>query len=137
MSGYYLNRAFLQHATANTGYHVFLPQVVCLKRKPQINGLFLRVLHILGQEKKCLWLSRLLQAMLLYGTVVTGYYLFNVSYYGLLLLYVTMYFYYKCYGKNGSNTLKPSPYVYCTYLLKPCIQQEPMLLHDAGVRFIL
>ena len=33
------------------GYHVFLLKVLCQKRKPQIDGFFLRMLHILGQEK--------------------------------------------------------------------------------------
>ena len=33
------------------GYHVFLLKVLCLKPKPQIDGFFPRILHILGQEK--------------------------------------------------------------------------------------
>ena len=32
------------------GYHVFLLKVLCLKPKPQIDGFFPRILHILGQE---------------------------------------------------------------------------------------
>ena len=32
-------------------FPVILPQVVCQKRKPQIDGLYLNVLHVLGQEK--------------------------------------------------------------------------------------
>ena len=36
------------HAAAVKGYYVFLLQVVCQKLKPQIDGLFLSVLHILG-----------------------------------------------------------------------------------------
>ena len=32
------------------------------KRKPRIHGLFLRVLHILGQENYCSWRTRLLQS---------------------------------------------------------------------------
>ena len=37
-------------------YHVFLPLVVCQKRMPQIDALYLNVLHIEGQEKsqKCI-----------------------------------------------------------------------------------
>ena len=38
----------LLKATAVRGYYVFLPQVVCQKRKPQIDGWFLSILHILG-----------------------------------------------------------------------------------------
>ena len=36
--------------------------MVCQKQKPQIDGFFLRVVHILGQEKYSLWRTRLLQS---------------------------------------------------------------------------
>jgi hypothetical protein len=39
---------WLLQATAVRGYNVFLPQVVCQKRKPQIDGWSLSILHILG-----------------------------------------------------------------------------------------
>ena len=61
VSGYYVFNAFL-YATAVKGYHAFLLQVVCQKRKPQIDGLFLSILHIVGKVKFCLWRARLLEA---------------------------------------------------------------------------
>ena len=36
-------------------YQIFSPQVVCQERKPQIDHLFLSVLHILCQEIHCSW----------------------------------------------------------------------------------
>ena len=54
------------------GCHVFLLKVLCQKRKPQIDGLFLPILHILGQVKFCLRRTRLLQA-----TANIGYHAFK------------------------------------------------------------
>ena len=58
--------------TAVKGYHVFVLQVVCQKRKPQIESLFLGIMHILGQEKIILWGTRVLQA-----TADRGYHVFK------------------------------------------------------------
>ena len=62
----------LPGATAVKGYHVFVLQVVCKKRKPQLDSLFLSIMHILGTENFCLWGTRLLQA-----TADRGYHAFK------------------------------------------------------------
>ena len=43
-------KCWLLKSTAVIGYQVFLLQVVCQERKPKIYGLFLSVVHILGQN---------------------------------------------------------------------------------------
>ena len=68
-------------ASAVKGYHIFLLQVVCQKRKPQIDGWFLSLLHIYGQEKSFQWKTRLLHV----EAVVSGYYVFYAGDYKLLL----------------------------------------------------
>ena len=57
------------------------------KRKPQIDGLFQNVLHILGQEKYSSWRTRLLHA-----TACRGYHEFNKKpgYYIVQILVITM-----------------------------------------------
>ena len=87
--------SFVQHATAANvtknsvviGYHVFLLKVWCQKRKQQIDGFFLRILHILYKEKYFSWKCRLLQT-----TTVRGYHAVNKKpcYYMVLLWVVTM-----------------------------------------------
>ena len=68
------------------GYHVFLLKVLCLKPKPQIDGFFPRLLHILGQEKYFSWRCRLLQT-----TAIRGYHAVNKKpfYYMVQLWVVT------------------------------------------------
>ena len=51
------------------GYHVFLPQVVCQKRKPQIDNFFRNELHIRGQEKVHLIENQGTSVLLLLGTL--------------------------------------------------------------------
>ena len=69
------------------GYHVFLLKVLCLKPKPQIDGFFPRILHILGKEKYFLWRCRLLQT-----TAIRGYHAVTEKpcYYMVQLWVVTM-----------------------------------------------
>ena len=43
---------FLLPASSVEGHHVLSLKLLCQKRKPQIDGLVLSVLHILGQERK-------------------------------------------------------------------------------------
>ena len=74
-------KSFLLQATAVTGYHVILLQVVCQKRKSQIDSLFIRVLHILCQ--KDILRSRLLQGTDIRNIYVSGFYIpknFTMSY---------------------------------------------------------
>ena len=83
--------------------------------KPQIDGFCLSVLHILGQEIQCSWRQgyygillleitmHSMRTSVLHSTVVSGYYVFKVNYYMLLLLkftMVTMYLYYKSIPKT-------------------------------------
>ena len=71
----FYNMLLLLNVTKNSvviGYHVFLLKVLCLKPKPQIDGFFPRLLHILGQEKYFSWRCRLLQT-----TDIRGYHAVN------------------------------------------------------------
>ena len=43
-----MNLRILLQATGVKGYQVFLLQVICQERKPQIDGWILGVVHILG-----------------------------------------------------------------------------------------
>ena len=86
----FYNLLLLLNVTKNSvdvGYNVFLLKVWCQKRKPQIDGFFLRTLHILCQEKYLSWKCRLLQT-----TTVRGYHAVNKKpcYYMVLLWVVTM-----------------------------------------------
>ena len=69
------------------GYHVFLLKVLCLKPKPQTDGFFPRILHILGQRKYFSWRCRLLQA-----SAIRGYHAVKKKpcYYMVQLWVVTM-----------------------------------------------
>ena len=112
MIGYYANKALfnmplLLKVAKNSvvkGYHVFLLQVVCQKRKPKIDSLFLQycntssgnIFFIEIQVTAGYCCSRLpciqQETMLLHGTGVSGFYVFNALDYQLLLLKVTVYF---------------------------------------------
>ena len=61
VSGYYVSMVFLLPASTVEGHHVLSLKVLCQKWKPQIDGLVLSVLHILGQEKKNSLRTMLLQ----------------------------------------------------------------------------
>ena len=74
---------FLPQATAVTGYHIILLQVVCQKRMPQIDSLFQRILQILCQQN--IMRSRLLQGTDIISNFVSGFYIpkdFTMSYCG-------------------------------------------------------
>ena len=71
----FYNMLLLLNVTKNSvviGYHVFLLKVLCQKRKPQIDGFVLRILHILDQEKYLSWRCRVLQT-----TAVRGFHAVN------------------------------------------------------------
>ena len=73
VSGFYRFKAFLLTVTTVQAHHEFSLEVLCQnKRKPQIDGLFQNVLHILGQEKYSSLRTRLLHA-----TACRGYHEFN------------------------------------------------------------
>ena len=48
-----MNLGILLQATGVKGYQVFLLQVIRQERKPQIDGWFQIVVHILGQNIHC------------------------------------------------------------------------------------
>ena len=98
------------------------------KRKPQIDGLFLRVLHILGQEKYCSWITRLLQStallfevtiqqetMSLYGTCVSCSYRFKAFLLPVTTVKGHHVFSLELLSQNGSHKLTVCCKVYCTY----------------------
>ena len=69
VNGYYLFKAFYyQLLLLKVTLYFSISEVLCQKRKPQIDGLLKSVLHILGQEKYCLWRTRSLNA-----TAIKGY----------------------------------------------------------------